>query len=354
MSVPDPQGKDTPPPGLHASFVDVHDDDPSLPEARGTTDIAGLIQQMHETVDKLQRDHATRGDVKLLNAALKELRYCFKVFTTLRDRRKVTVFGSARLPANHPAYQAAVDFGQRMARAGYMVITGAAQGIMEAGHVGAGPDYSIGVNIMLPFEQHANAVISATSRLMTLRYFFTRKLLFIKECDAVALFAGGFGTQDEGFEALTLVQTGKSHLFPIVLVDEQGGDYWKLWEDYIRKALLGRKLIAPADMSLFKVVDGAEAAVEEILTYYRVYHSMRYVDGELVLRMQKQLSGELLEKLRVEFADIIVAGTIEQSAALPAEANEPKLAPLPRLRFRFDRKNLGRLRQMVDAINRDG
>jgi hypothetical protein len=179
-------------------------------------------------------------------------------------------------------------------------------------------------------------------------------LLFIKECDAVALFAGGFGTQDEGFEALTLVQTGKSHLFPIVLVDEQGGDYWKLWEDYIRKALLGRKLISPADMSLFRVVNGAEEAVEEILTYYRVYHSMRYVDGELVLRLQKQLPDELLEKLRVEFADIIVAGTIEQSAALPAEANEPKLAPLPRLRFRFDRKNLGRLRQMVDAINRAG
>jgi uncharacterized protein (TIGR00730 family) len=338
-------------PGPHSSFVDIHDDDAAHPEVRGTADIVQLIQQMHETVDKFLRDRASRGDVKIVNTALKELRYCFKVFAPLRDRRKVTVFGSARLPAAHPAYQAAVEFGRKMAQSGYMVITGAAAGIMEAGHVGAGPDNSIGVNIMLPFEQHANAVIASTTRLMTLRYFFTRKLLFIKEADAIALFAGGFGTQDEGFEALTLVQTGKSHLFPIVMVDEAGGDYWKLWEDYVRKAILKRGLISPADMSLFKVVEGVEPAVREILGFYRVYHSMRYVDGDLVLRLQKQLPEEGVEKLRKEFADIVVAGTIEQTNALPAEANEPKLARLPRLRFRFDRRQLGRLRQMVDLIN---
>lgn len=354
MTESDPADRDQTSPGTHASFVDVQDDDAALPEARGTSDIAHLIQQMHETVDKFLRDHATRGDVKIVNTALKELRYCFKVFSPLRHRRKVTVFGSARLPATHPAYQAAVDFGQRMAQADYMVITGAAAGIMEAGHVGAGPEASIGVNIMLPFEQSANAVISATARLMTLRYFFTRKLLFVKEADAIALFAGGFGTQDEGFEALTLVQTGKSHLFPIVMVDEVGGDYWKLWEEYIRKAMLERHLISPADMSLFKVVEGAEAAVQEILTFYRVYHSMRYVDGELVVRLQKPLEPALLEKLNTDFADILVAGTIEHSEPLPAEANEPKLANLPRIRFRFDRRQLGRLRQMVDLVNRDG
>lgn len=340
--------------GPHGSFVEVQDDDPQPAEERGASDIAHLVQQIHETADKLQRDHAARGDVKLLNAALKELRYCFKVFAPLRHRRKVTVFGSARTPATHPAYQCAAAFGQRMAEAGYMVITGAAHGIMEAGHVGAGHEASIGVNIMLPFEQSANAVVAATNRLMTLRYFFTRKLLFVKEADAIALFAGGFGTQDECFEALTLVQTGKSHLFPIVMVDEPGGDYWKRWEVYIRDVLLARHLISPSDLSLFKVVEGAEAGAREILDFYKVYHSMRYVEGDLVVRLQKAIAPHLLEELRRDFADIVVAGTIEQTAALPQEANEPKLARHPRLRFRFDRKHLGRLRQMVDRINDAG
>lgn len=348
MSKRKPRAQD---PGPHGSFVEVQDDDPRLAEVHDTSDIAGLIEQIHETADKLLRDRASRGDVKLLNAALKELRYCFKVFAPLRDRRKVTVFGSARLASATPAYQCAVEFGRQMAEEGYLVITGAALGIMEAGHVGAGPENSIGVNIMLPFEQSANAIIAATNRLMTLRYFFTRKLLFIKECDAIALFAGGFGTQDEGFEALTLVQTGKSHLFPIVMVDEPGGDYWKRWEEYIREVLLARALISPADMSLFKVVEGHEAAVEEILQFYRVYHSMRYVNGELVLRLQKELSPECLDGLRRDFADIVVDGTIELTGALPQEANEPHLSRLSRLVFRFDRKRLGRLRQMVDRIN---
>ncbi|HKB35500.1 MAG TPA: LOG family protein, partial [Gemmataceae bacterium] len=231
--------------------------------------IEQLVQQMRETADKLIRDHAPRGDVKLLNTALKELRYSFKVFAPYRQMRKVTIFGSARLTADHPAYQQAVEFSRRIAEAGYMVITGAASGIMEAGHVGAGRERSIGVNILLPFEQEANPVIRGDLKLMHLRYFFTRKLLFIKEADAVALFPGGFGTQDEGFEALTLVQTGKSHLFPIVMVDEPGGDYWTQWEHYVRNVLLARNLISPADMSLFKVTDSVDAAVAEVLNFYR-------------------------------------------------------------------------------------
>ncbi len=351
MTEPDPRHQND---GPHASFVEVQDDDPELAEEPQPSDIGHLVRQIHETADKLLRDRASRGDVKLINTALKELRYCFKVFAPLRNRRKVTVFGSARLAASTPAYQCAAHFGRSMAEAGFMVITGAAHGIMEAGHVGAGPENSIGVNIMLPFEQSANAVIASTTRLMTLRYFFTRKLLFVKECDAIALFAGGFGTQDECFESLTLVQTGKSHLFPIVMVDEPGGDYWKHWEVYVREALLGRHLISPADMSLFKVVEGHEAAVREILDFYRVYHSMRYVEGELVLRLQKTLSDEVLESLRQDFADIVVTGTIEQTSALPQEANEPKLFRLPRLVLRFDRRQLGRLRQMVDRINEAG
>jgi uncharacterized protein (TIGR00730 family) len=313
-----------------------------------------LVVQLKETADKLIRDGANRGDIKLLNTALNELRYAFKVFAPFRQKRKVTVFGSARLPAEQPAYVQAVEFSRRIAEAGYMVITGAASGIMEAGHVGAGRANSIGVNILLPFEQSANAVIAGDVKLMHLKYFFTRKLLFVKESDAIALFPGGFGTQDEGFEVLTLVQTGKSHMFPIVMVDEPGGDYWKRWLDFVDGAILKRGLISPADMALFKVTDSVDDAVAEVLGFYRVYHSMRYVGGDLVLRLQHELSSELLKRIQVEFADILKSGTFEQTAALPAEANDPHVATLPRLRFRFDQRHLGRLRMLIDLINRNG
>src|SRR3989441_2836042 len=230
------------------AFQQVNEDETQHEEERQPVGTEQLVQQLKETADKLIRDQANRGDVKLLNTALKELRYAFKVFAPYRHRRKVTVFGSARLPADHPAYQQAVIFGRRIAEAGFMVITGAASGIMEAGHVGAGRESSIGVNILLPFEQDANAVIAGDIKLMHLKYFFTRKLLFVKESDAVALFPGGFGTQDEGFEVLTLVQTGKSHLFPIVMLDEPGGDYWRQWQHFVEEVLLKRNLISPHDL----------------------------------------------------------------------------------------------------------
>jgi uncharacterized protein (TIGR00730 family) len=340
--------------GSHSgSFQQVHDDTPA-DDHRHPLGIEQLVQQIRETADKLARDGASRGDVKLLSTALRELRYSFKVFTGYRQHRKVTVFGSARLPSSNPAYAQAVEFSRRVAEAGYMVITGAASGIMEAGHVGAGREKSIGVNILLPFEQEANAVIRGDTKLMHLKYFFTRKLLFVKESDAVALFPGGFGTQDECFEVLTLVQTGKSHLFPVVMVDEPGGDYWKRWEQYVREVLLARRLISPADLSLFKVTGSVDEAVAEVLNFYRVYHSMRYVGGDLVLRLKHELPGALLERLRHDFRDILAGGTFEQTAALPAEANDAHVANLPRLRFHFDRRSLGRLRQMIDLINQAG
>jgi uncharacterized protein (TIGR00730 family) len=334
-----------------ASFQQVHDEPHA--EERPSVGIEQLVQQLKETADKLVRDGANRGDVKLLSTALKELRYAFKVFAPYRRRRKVTIFGSARLPASDPAYQQAVAFSRMAADAGFMVITGAASGIMEAGHVGAGRENSIGVNILLPFEQEANSIIAGDLKLMHLKYFFTRKLLFVKESDAVALFPGGFGTLDEGFEVLTLIQTGKSHLFPIVLIDAPGGDYWRPWQRYIEDVLLARNLISPADVALYKITDSADEAMGEITRFYRVYHSMRYVNGGLVLRLQRALSDALLAKLRAEFADIVVAGTFEQCSALPEEANDTHLADLPRLRFRFDRKSLGRLRMLIDAINRE-
>jgi uncharacterized protein (TIGR00730 family) len=336
----------------HESFHRIHDNELHYEAPpQKVVGIEELIRQIKETADKLMQDHATRGDVKLLSTALKELRYCFKVFSAYRDHRKVTVFGSARMKPVHPSYQQAVEFGKRMAADGYMVITGAAQGIMEAGHVGAGRDMSIGVNILLPFEQEANSIVQGDRKLMHLKYFFTRKLLFVKEAAAVVLFPGGFGTHDEGFEALTLVQTGKSHIFPIVMVDEPGGDYWKLWREYIDRCLLQRGMISPADMSLFKVTDSVDEAVGEVQNFYRVYHSMRYVDGELVLRLQKELSPEKLEQLNEGFADLLERGTIQQCPALPEESNEAQLLHLPRLRFWFDRRSLGRLREMINSIN---
>jgi uncharacterized protein (TIGR00730 family) len=235
-----------------------------------------------------------------------------------------------------------------------MVITGAASGIMEAGHIGAGRQNSIGVNILLPFEQEANAIIAGDKKLMHLKYFFTRKLLFVKESDAVALFPGGFGTQDEGFEVLTLIQTGKSHLFPIVMVDEPGGDYWKLWQRYIEEVFLSRRLISPQDLALFKVTDSVDEAVNEVLNFYRVYHSMRYVRGDLVLRLQSVPNPATLEHIRQDFDDILEAGTFEVTEALPEEANDPHVTHLPRLRFRFDRHSMGRLRMLVNVLNRDG
>jgi uncharacterized protein (TIGR00730 family) len=335
-------------------FEQIHETDAPPEDGRQPVTTEQLVQQLKETADKLIRDHASRGDVKLLSTALKELRYAFKVFAPYRQRRKVTVFGSARLPLDHPACRQAVEFGRRIAAAGYLVITGAANGIMEAGHVGAGREQSIGVNILLPFEQDANTTIAGDAKLMHLKYFFTRKLLFVKESDAIALFPGGFGTLDEGFETLTLVQTGKSQLFPIVMVDEPGGDYWELWLRHVKDVLLARGLISPSDMALFKVTDSVDEAVAEVLTFYRVYHSMRYVGRDMVLRLQHRLSDALLVRIREEFKDIIRQGTFEQTAALPAEAAETHIAELPRLRFRFDRRNMGRLRMLIDLINREG
>jgi uncharacterized protein (TIGR00730 family) len=335
-----------------ASFQHLHDE--PHPDDRPPVGIEQLVQQLKETADKLVRDGANRGDVKLLSTALKELRYAFKVFAAYRGRRKVTIFGSARLPAEHPAYQQAVGFSRKVAEAGYMVITGAASGIMEAGHVGAGRANSLGVNILLPFEQEANSIIAGDLKLMHLKYFFTRKLLFVKESDAIALFPGGFGTLDEGFEVLTLIQTGKSHLFPVVMVDEPGGDYWTRWQQTIEDVLLARNLISPADLALYKITDSADEALAEIQRFYRVYHSMRYVNGELVLRLRHRLDPALLDRLRLDFADIVTAGTLDQTDALPQEANDTHVADLPRLRFRFDRKSLGRLRILIDRINDAG
>ncbi len=310
-----------------------------------------LIAQMHGTVDRLAADGADRGDLKIIARALREMTRSFRVLAGLRAYRKVTVFGSARCSPDSPSYRQAVAFGAEMARSGWMVVTGGGSGIMEAAHVGAGQDLSMGINILLPFEQPPNRIVAGRANLVHMKYFFTRKLLFVKEADGVALFPGGFGTLDESFEVLTLVQTGKSRVLPIVLVDEPGGDYWRNWTDFVAGNLLRRGLVSPEDLALFRVTDDAKEAAAEILGFYRVFHSMRFVGKELVIRLARPIPEAAVARIRRDFGDIVSSGTFRLGGSLPDETDEPGLAPLPRLIFRFDRRSFGRLRTLIDALN---
>ena len=310
-----------------------------------------LVGSIKKTADKLLADGATRGDLKILERALKELRYAFKMFTPYRKQRKVTVFGSARTAEEAPEYAHAEKFGRLMAEEGWMVLTGAGGGIMEAAHVGAGRDMSMGVNILLPFEQRANRIIDGDPKLANLKYFFTRKLLFVKEVHAVATFPGGFGTQDEAFETLTLVQTGKRDLMPLVWVDEPGGTYWSEWQRFVDDELIHGGLISPEDVNLYKITTDLDEAAEEIFGFYRVYHSMRYVKGKLVLRLNAAPDGQLLQRLNDEFADLCATGKITACGAHPQEADDAHLADLPRLTLDFNRRSAGRLRRMIDLLN---
>jgi uncharacterized protein (TIGR00730 family) len=314
-----------------------------------------FVRELVETGLKLLRDGTGTGDVKLLNAALRELRYAFKVFAPYRHVRKVSCFGSARTPATSPAYRTAREFSQRVAERGYMVITGGGDGIMRACQEGAGRERSFGANIRLPFEQEPNEFISNDPKLVTFRYFFTRKLIFVKEADAIVLFPGGFGTNDEGYEALTLVQTGKSKPLPIVFVDHPRGKFWKTWQRYVEDHLLRAKLISPDDLSLFKVTTSVDEAVEEVAGFYRVYHSSRLVGPDFVIRLSRPLSPALVAALGRDFRDLLVSGDVVQTGALPEEREqEPELDAFPRLVFRLVQGRAGRLRQLIDRLNREG
>lgn len=325
----------------------------SLAQSVGDSANADLIREIVVTAIKLANDKADRGDLKIINAALKELRYAFKLFARYRGTRKVTIFGSARIQKDDPDYLQAVRFARRIAEENWMVITGGGSGIMEAGHEGAGRDRSFGVNIRLPWEQAANPVIERDRKLITFKYFFARKLVFLKEADGVVLCPGGFGTHDEGFETLTLIQTGKGRPMPLVFLDRPRGTYWKTWRQYVEDHLLRRGLISKDDMSLFKVTDNAEEACREITGFYRNYHSIRFVKDLLVMRLQRRPDTTMLSRLSVEFADIITKFEISLSGPLDEEKDEPELAHLARLSFYFDRNHWGRLRQMIDLLNQE-
>lgn len=316
--------------------------------------IADLILRLRHAAEALPIDRPAHDDLKILSQTLRELRRAFAVFAPYRTHRKVTVFGSARTPRDAPTYQHAVRLGQIMAQNGWFVVTGASTGIMEAGHRGAGRDRSMGLNIMLPFEQEANEIIRGDGKLVTMKYFFTRKLMFVKECDAVVCLPGGFGTLDEAFEVLTLLQTGKRELMPVIFLDAPGGSYWQDWLAYIRKHLLDGRMISPEDLSLLRVTDSVDESVAEILRFYRVFHSMEYVNGRLVLRLTQRLDERRMSAIERDFADILTDGGFRQEATILGETPRPELADLTRLVFHFNRRSLGRLRQLVDVINATG
>jgi uncharacterized protein (TIGR00730 family) len=312
------------------------------------------VREILLTVMRLVRDRPSLGDLKLINTALKEMRYSFKVFAPYRTVRKVSTFGSARTKETSPVYRQAREFAQRISREGWMLLTGAGAGIMRACQEGSGRERSFGVNIRLPFEQEPNEFISRDPKLVSFKYFFTRKLIFVKEADAIVLFPGGFGTHDEGFESLTLVQTGKSRPMPIVFLDAPRGTYWKTWKRYVEDHLLRRGLISREDMGLFKVTDKIDDAIAEIRAFYRVYHSSRYVGDRFVIRVNAPLAPALVAELNRDFRDILKEGVFEVGTALPEEEGEAEIAHLARLVFRFNRLSFGRLRAMIDRINAEG
>ena len=311
-----------------------------------------LIEEMIVTALKMARDRMNVADLKLITRSTKELRYAAKIFARYQSFRKVAVFGSARVSLESPEAMVAAEFARRMVANDFMIITGGGDGIMGAAQRGAGRKMSFGLNIRLPFEQHANEVIEGDKKLINFNYFFTRKLNFVKETHAIALFPGGFGTLDETFEVLTLMQTGKARIIPVVLLDKLGGGYWETWMKFLNEHLLKLGFISPDDFYFFKIMHTVDAAVEEITTFYRVYHSERWVGEQLVLRLVHPLSGAKIAQLNEQFSDILQHGSIVQSAALPQEINEPEIAPLPRLVFTPHRKSFGRFRQLIDAINR--
>jgi hypothetical protein len=322
-------------------------------------DIAGgsldsdLIEEMIVTAIKLREDEMERGDLKLINTAMKELRYAFKVFYPYRHVRKVAMFGSARTQKNSPNYLQAREFAHAIVQAGWMVITGASSGIMNAGNEGAGRANSFGVNIRLPFEQETNPVIANDPKLINFKYFFTRKLIFIRESDATVLCPGGFGTHDEGFETVTLIQTGKTTPRPVVCLDPPRSNYWKAWRHYVRNYLTKRGMIDPEDLDLIYFTHDPHDAVRVITDFYRNYHSMRYIQDRLVLRIKKPLTDRQLDRLNQEFRDIVRRGRIKQYPGhFEEEKNEPHTLDLDRLVFTFNRRSFGRLKTLIDTINR--
>ena len=314
----------------------------------------GLIEDMVRTSLKALDDGSDLGQVKVMERALREMRNAYLVFNRFKGVRKISIFGSARTPEDHPDYAAAREFGRLMAGEGWMAITGAGMGIMKAGHEGPTRQSSFGLSIRLPFETNANEIIRGDPKLIDFKYFFTRKLMFISHSDAVACFPGGFGTMDEIFETLTLVQTGKSHPMPIVLVEGSGADgrprgYWKRWESGVVHNLVESGWISPEDTSLYEIAESPADAADRVLRFYRRYHSSRYIGDTFVVRVKRALSRRQVAELNDTFSHLVKSGTVDQSMG-PLEGEDDHVS-LPRVAFHHTRRGFGHVRRFIDRIN---
>lgn len=310
-----------------------------------------LIAELVRESLQLGNDATSTLNLKIASAAIAEMREAFAMFAPFAERKKVTIFGSARTTKNDPVYKQTQAVAAKLASDGWMVVTGAGPGIMEAGMSGAGREMSIGVSIRLPFETSANEVIAGDEKYVAMRYFFTRKLMLVKESQAFVCVPGGFGTLDEMFELLTLSQTGKGKPVPIVVLDLPNDPFWGDLDSFIKNTLLPRKLVSEQDLALYRICSSVEDAVSEINKFYSVYNSMRFVGKRLVLRLNQQISDVHLSRLKNDFSDIFVNSSIERTTATKAEIDDNDLLDKPRLAFQFARRDFGRLRQLIDALN---
>ena len=323
----------------------------ALTQLMGPDAKAGIFEKIFTDLALIGMENPSLGDHKLIHKTLQELRESLCMFLPHRGKRKVAVFGSARVDDSHPNYRLALELARGLAKKNYQVITGAGGGVMEAANRGAGREKSFGLNIKLPFEQSANPYIDKDPHLIEFKYFFTRKLMFIKESSATVLLPGGFGTLDEGFENLTLFQTGKCMPRPIILLDQEGDEYWDRWMDFIRSAVIKKGFASENDLSLIYRAHSSQEAIDQILHYYKVFHSLRYVGDLTVLRLTKPLSSDLVKKLNNEFQDIIVKGSLHSAPPHKQELQNNEYPELPRLSLHFDKSGFGRLNQLIEAIN---
>jgi uncharacterized protein (TIGR00730 family) len=322
-----------------------------LLEITGDIHHPGMIRDMVLSVLKIGQDVGYLADLKLINRTLREMRFTTKVFGPYRDKKKVTIFGSARTGPDNEMYRKCIDFSRQLAEKGYMIITGGGPGIMQAGNEGAGSENSFAVNIRLPFEQAPNPVMFRNKRLITYKYFFNRKVAFVKEANAVAVFPGGFGTLDEAMEVFTLIQTGKTSPKPLILIDDQDG-YWEQFLDFVKQSLLVKGFISGEDFSIFTITKDENEAVEVIENFYRTYHSLRFIDHRLVIRLNKELTSGQITILEDEFSELIKEGDhIRCCGQFPEEADEPDLADLPRITLIFDHHHYGLLLAFIHRIN---
>ncbi|MDQ2727495.1 MAG: LOG family protein [Actinomycetota bacterium] len=356
MASPPPSSPTPPPAGqnplpMAATPEDLDQRFNDLLDAVGVRSNRDQLTAMLTTVLRMAADPTDRLDLKIANAALREMAEGFEVFAPYRHIRKVTMFGSARTLPSDPLYALARDLAALLAANGWSTVTGAGPGIMAAGLEGAGPDHAFGINIRLPFEQGANPFIASDPKLVSMKYFFTRKLLLIKESSGYIVLPGGFGTLDEAFELLTLLQTGKAEPAPVVLLDLPGAGYWHGWERFVREEVSSRRLVNPGDVNLYRIVDRVADAAAEIVGFYRNYHSLRWVGDRLVIRLERRPTAAEAGQLSRDFADVIHGPVQVLDRPLPAERRSAEFPDLARVAVRFDRMSYSRLRDLVDALN---